>query len=96
MKKGPSLLAHAASSLLQKSCFRKTPEAPKLRERDKNRPGVALTITAHSPNLPQAESAWHCGLPTYLDQQPACPPEASSKVLPQGQTEHRVQGRCWA
>ena len=28
VKKGPFLLAHAASSLLQKSCFRKTLEAP--------------------------------------------------------------------
>lgn len=47
-EEGPLLPAHAAGSLLQKSCFWKAPEAL----RAENRPSLALTSAAHSPGPP--------------------------------------------
>lgn len=65
VKKGPFLAAHAAGSLLQKSCFRKTPGAFHLSRETKIGQAWPGPVQPTSLTHPHAESAGHGG-PAHL------------------------------
>lgn len=82
VKKGPFPAAHTASSLLQKSCFRKTPGAFHLSRETKIGRAWPWPVQPTSLPHPHAESACTVVLLTCPALWLACPFQASSKAGP--------------